>query len=105
MPGRASPRPLQRAETGLLRGAGGTVDSVIPFHYVKPGVENDQSTLESITGVSGIHYRRWNAELSDFEQGYHAAVKLGGHSGELSLVRDLKMDQVQKGHQRRGSAV
>jgi conjugative relaxase-like TrwC/TraI family protein len=85
----------------VFGGQGGTVDSVVPFHHVKPAAENDGKALESITGVelSGTEFRRWNATLSDYEKDYRAGVKIGGHSGDLGfvLVRDRKTNAVQKG--------
>ena len=85
----------------VFGGQGGTVDSVVPFHHVKPAAENDGKALESITGVelSGTEFRRWNAALSEFEKDYRSGVKIGGHSGDLGfvLIRDRKTNGVQKG--------
>lgn len=85
----------------VYKGQGGTVDSVIPFHYVKPGVENDRSALASIAGVAftEARFRQWNAALSDFERTYRTTVKIGGHGGDLgfAMLRDKESGAEHKG--------
>jgi conjugative relaxase-like TrwC/TraI family protein len=85
----------------VYKGQGGTVDSVLPFHYVKPGVENDQRMLEALTGVklAPFQYRQWNTALSDFEKEYRADVTVGGHRGELGflMIREKNTGQEHKG--------
>jgi conjugative relaxase-like TrwC/TraI family protein len=85
----------------IYKGQGGTVDSVIPFHYVKPGMENDQRLLETLIGVKldAPRFRQWSTTLSDYEKSYQAAVGIGGHRGELgfTMVREKDTGQEHKG--------
>jgi hypothetical protein len=85
----------------IHKGQGGTVDSVVPFHYVQPGAENDRTSLESVAGVtlSETQFRQWNAALSDFERDYRARVRIGEHGGDLGfvMIRDQRNNEVLKG--------
>lgn len=99
---RFGPQHIDHGYAVTIYGAqGGTVDQVLPFHYVKPGMENDQKHFEKLTGVkiSTAQFRQWDAGLSETEKHYQATVKLGGHSGEMSflMVRDRNTDREQKG--------
>jgi len=97
---RDGPQHLDHGYAVTVFGAqGGTVDSVIPFNYVKPG--NEKNALESITGVklTGTQFRQWNSELSDYERDYTSKVKIREHAGELgfTMVLDRKTGEAKKG--------
>jgi len=85
----------------IFKGQGGTVDSVIPFHYVKPGLENEQKVLESLTGLkmAAPQFRQWNTTLAEYEKGYCTEVVIGGHRGELGfmMIREKSTGQEHKG--------
>lgn len=82
---------------------GATIDSVIMFGFMKPGAENEQKVLESMSGVSmtGSQYTFWNTNLSEFEKDFQTPVTIGGHAGNLEIVllQDARegVNGVQKG--------
>lgn len=88
----------------VYKGQGGTVDTVLPFHYVKPGIENDRRVLETLAGVrlEPPQFRQWNRTLSEQEKGYRAPVTIGGHRGELSF---LMLREKETGLEHKGVAV
>jgi len=85
----------------IYKGQGGTVDSVIPFHYLKPGLENEQKALESLAGLkmAAPQFRQWNTTLTEYEKGYGTGVEFGGHRGELGfmMIREKSSRQEHKG--------
>ena len=85
----------------IFKGQGGTVDSVIPFHYVKPGLENEQKVLESLAGLkmAAPQFRQWNTTLTEYEKGYQAGAEIGGHRGELGfmMIREKDTREEHKG--------
>lgn len=102
---RFGPQPIDYGYAVTVhKGQGGTVDSVLPFHYVKPGIENDQKVLEALTGqkLSPHQFRQWNATLSDYEKEYRAAVTVGGHRGELGFLMIREKDS---GREHKGVAI
>ena len=82
------------------KGQGTTVDMVLFYNYVQPTL-NRNNSLKALAGIdtSPDAFNRWNANLSEYEQGYRCETNIGGHTGTVSfvMIADRQNVQEQKG--------